>query len=704
MSYVTNKPLSDIDIGEGVDADLLRIARERYAEGIEFERDNRQEARDDLEFLSGDGQWEEGIREARRADSRPMLTINRMPQFVRQVANDMRQNRPAVKVRPVDDDADVDTADLLSGLIRHIEQASDAQSVWAKAADNQAACGMGHFRIATEYSDDDTFEQDIRLRRINDAFSVTYDPAAKQPCKEDGLFTFVEQSVALETFKAMYPEASTHGWDRRDDQPELGDWWSQDSVRIAEYWVKVPEKRTLALFEDGKTVDVTGQEIVSVTDEAGGQQRVLVDSETGEQLRVIRERTLERYTVRVWIINGIEVLEGPYEWPGTYIPIVPVIGEEVNIGERIIRYGVIRHAKDAQRMYNYWRSAQTEQIALQPKAPWTVTASMIAGYEDVWKQANTRNFPYLPFNPDPEIPGATPKREAPPLGSPAMAQEVMIAAEDMKATTGIYDAGLGQRTNETSGVAIHARQQESDVSTFAYIDHLMVAIRHAGRILVDLIPHVYDTARIVRILNEDDTTDFAELNIVLRDPDTGEVSLRKNDLSRGKYDVVVTSGPSHASKRQEAVEMLTRIMQVNPAASNLLMDILARNLDLPGAEEISERFRKMLPPGVAESDEDEEQEQPTPEMLMNEQQMQLDRAETEADIAKTKAGIAKTQAEIEKLNAQTADTEADAMTKALELMQQSGQMEAMMRRAAAMGAMDLYREITGGEATVIPRQ
>ena len=656
---IANRPLPDEELGK--DADLLRIARERYQKAIDHDQDNRDAALEDLEFLAGD-QWPDEIRRQRQEDSRPILTINRMPQFVRQVTGDIRQNRPAIKVRPGDDRADDDIAEIYAGTIRNIEYASDAMTAYQIASEGAAQCGIGHFRVVTAYPSDDTFEQDIRIEAIPDHFAVTWDPHAVKKNRSDARYCFVEESLDIETFKARYPKADTSGWDFQD-QGRWGDWLTHDTVRIAEYWTIEKAKRTLAFLGDGRTIDVT---------DLDSEDGIYRDAETGEPLTVLREREVMRNQVEMRIINGSEVLEGPFEWPGKYIPVVPVLGEEIQIQRKTVRFGVIRHAKDAQRMYNFWRAAQTEKIALEPKVPWLVTVKQILGVEKIWKQANTRNLPYLPYVVDKDAPGLAPQRNAPQMGSAAMANEVLTAADDMKATTGIYDAGLGAQSNETSGVAIRARQQESDISTSAYSDNLSRAITQAGRILVDLIPKIYDTERVVRLLNEDETTKAVRINQIV--VDEAGMQHKVNDLSLGKYDVYVMAGPSYTTKRDAAVDGMLELIKFAPEIGKLILDILVVNLDWPGAEEIAERIRKTLPPGIAEPREGEEPPQPappTPEQMAEQAKMEMQAGEAARKDAEAAAKIAKTEAETEA-------TQVDTAQKALELAMQNGALEEMI--------------------------
>lgn len=600
--------------------DVLREARARFERAWNAEREARAEALEDLQFRAGE-QWPDAVLQERRAASRPTLTINRMPQFVRQVTGEIRQNRPAVRVRPVDSATDPALAATMSGLIRHIEQVSDAQGAYVTAAESAAVCGIGHFRIVTDYAAEESFEQEIRVRRIANPFAVWWDPEAREMTREDARWCFVTERIPLADFRARWPAARRHDFETPEADAGAARWWDGTCVRIAEYWVKRPTVRTLALLEGGASVDVT--ELAPAAREA---------------LAVVRTRRVETHRVLRYLVSGAEVLEGPDAWAGRHIPIVPVVGEEVHVGDRTVRHGIVRYAKDPQRLYNYWRTTAAESVALAPKAPWLVTPRQIEGQKAAWQEANRGNPAFLPYNPDPSAP--PPQRIAPAYPPVALFQEAGIAADDMKAVTGIYDASLGARGNETSGRAILARQREGDTGTFVYVDNLARAIRHAGRILVDLIPRIYDTERTLRILGEDGAESFVAINATVAGPD-GPVVL--NDLSAGTYDVDVATGPSFATRRLEAAESMMAFVAAVPQAGAVIADLIARNMDWPGADAIAERLRRLLPPGIDDGAAPDLQgtaatSAPDPAAL-------LAAAKNEAEIARTAAQADKAAAE-----------------------------------------------------------
>jgi hypothetical protein len=596
--------------------DVLQDALDAYREALDADKDNREAAYDDLRFLAGE-QWDETVRRQRQRDGRPTLTVNRLPQFVRQVTGDIRLNKPAIVVRPVDNGADPRTAELFAGLIRNIESVSDADTAYIQAAEHAVACGMGHFRVTTQYASDDAWEQDIRIEPVRNPFAVVWDPQASKLTREDARYCFVLERVERKAFRKRFPAASTADMDRPVPN-EWRDWVSRETVLVAEYWVRKPITKRLAALPTGEVFDVTD-----------------APPEEMAQLEMAGARIRESASHKIcsYLISAGDVLAGPFDWPGKYIPIVPVIGSEIVTGDRVIRHGLVRFSKDPQRMYNYHRSAAVEAIALAPKSPWIATPEQVKNFEEDWARANQDNLSVLLYNPDPQA-GGPPQRIAPPPVPAALIQESALSSDDMKATTGIYDAALGQRSNETSGRAILARQREGDVGTFHYIDNLAKAIGHAGRILVDIIPRIYDTERVVRVLGEDGASDVATLNI--QTPD----GRRLNDLAVGRYDVTVKTGPSFSTRREESAQAMLEFMRVFPQSAPLLGDMLADAMDWPGSRVIAARLKGLLPPGVAEkADAEAKGEEVPPEVMRMMQQPSPEQMKMQADLQAQQAEL-----------------------------------------------------------------
>jgi hypothetical protein len=402
-------------------------------------------------------------------------------------------------------------------------------------------------------------------------------------------------------------------------------WINQETVRIAEYWRKVPVKRTLAQTPDGEAIDVT---------DIPKDMRMLMGVDQMPQ------RVVDTHKVEMHLVSGADILGGPYEWPSKYIPIVPVIGDEIPLEKQRYRFGMVRFARDPQQLYNYYRTASAESIALAPKAPFLVTPQMIGPFKAQWDTANLKNRPYLLYQPDPEAPGAMPRREHPPETPQALIHETERASEDMKATTGIYDAALGAKSNETSGRAILARQHEGDVSNYHFSDNLERALHYAGRVIIDLIPKIYDADRIVRIMGEDDEEEFIPINRVIYGMDGLPVKI--NDLSTARFDVRVTIGPSYSTRRMETANSVLEFLRVYPDAAPLVGDIVAKNLDFEGAEEVAKRLKNAVPPQIMADPDDPESMPPPPPDPMEDPIVRT-------DVELKQAQTVKTQMEAEKL-------------------------------------------------------
>ena len=607
---------------------VIKDVREKLQHAWEYDRDNRREAAIDLQFLAGD-QWPEQVRIERERDKRPMLTINRLPQFVRQVTNDVRQADVAIKTSPVDGKSDPELSRIFNGLLRQIQYQSSASHVYATAAEHQVACGIGWFRITTEYTDDTTFDQEIRLRTIPHPLSVYCDPAAIEIDRSDANWIIVTQEIPREAFTDQYPEASVQEIPAPSDHTSSMHWFAAETIRVAEYWCKKPVKRTLALTPQGETLDVT-----DIPQAMWGMMGI-------DQMK---QRVVNTHAVEMYLCSGAEILAGPYKWAGKYIPIVPVVGAEIPLEKMRYRFGMVRFARDPQQLYNFYRTASAESIALAPKAPYVATPTMIGPFKGMWDTANQKNRPFLLYNPDPLVPGGAPKREHPPETPVALMQEAERASEDMKATTGIYDAALGAKSNETSGRAILARQREGDVSNYHYSDNLERGLHYAGRILIDLIPKVYDSERIVRIMGDDDEEEFVPINQVLYGLDG--MPQMVNDLSTARFDVRVTVGPSYSTRRMETANSVLEFLKVYPDAAPLVGDIVAKNLDFEGSEDVAKRLKNAVPPQIlVDPDKPETQQAAAPPDPLADPVVKADVEYKGAQTAKALADAEKTRIE-----------------------------------------------------------
>ena len=610
-------------------ADILATARSRLTMALSAYSDSREDELDDLRFMAGspDNQWQwphdvlatRGSVQGQTVNARPCLTINKLPQHVRQVTNDQRQNRPAGKVIPVDDQADIEVAEVFDGIVRHIEYISDADVAYDTACDNQVTYGEGYFRILTEYCDEDTFDQDLRIGRIRNSFSVYMDPTIQDPCGSDAEWCFITEDIPKADFERMYPDAEpiSSVMARGVGDQALTQWINKDTVRIAEYFYKEHSKATLNLYAGNQTA-FSGSPEAKELEMLG--------------LQPIRKREVDVKRVKWVKTNGYEILEES-EWPGKWIPVIRVIGNEFEVEGRMYVSGLVRNAKDAQRMYNYWVSQEAEMLALAPKAPFIGYGGQFEGYEQQWKTANTTNWPYLEVNPDvTDGQGAVlplPQRAAPPLAQTGLIQAKLGASDDIKATTGQYDSSLGATSNERSGRAILARERQGDTGTYHFVDNLARAIRYGTRQLVDLIPKIYDTQRIARIIGMDGETSTVRIDPMQNEPvrrimdETGIVIEKIYNPSVGKYDVAVTTGPSYATKRQEAMDAMGQILQANPNLWQVAGDLFVKNMDWPGAQEIAKRLQKMIDPKLLADEEDPALQAANQQMEVMAQEMQM---------------------------------------------------------------------------------
>jgi hypothetical protein len=603
--------------------DKMATMRSRLQMAMAAYSDSREDELDDLRFMAGspDNQWQwpadvlatRGSVQGQTINARPCLTINKLPQHVRMVTNEQRQNRPSGKVIPADDNADVQVAEIFNGVVRHIEYMSDADVAYDTACDNQVTYGEGYIRLLTEYCNDETFDQDIKIGRVRNAFSVYMDPTIQDPCGADAKWCFITQDILTTEYEEMFPDASPVStlMAQGVGNESMAQWLAENTIRIAEYFYYENERATLHLYPDNQTAF------------RGSQRDKQLSSMFGKP---IRSREVDRKKVMWMKTNGFDVLE-EREWPGKWIPVVRVIGNEWEVEGRMYISGLVRNAKDAQRMYNYWTSQEAEMLALAPKAPFIGYGGQFEGYEQQWKTANTTNWPYLEVNPD-VTDGAggvlpLPQRAPPPLPQTGLIQAKMGAAEDIKGTTGQYDASLGMGGNERSAKAIVAREKQGDTGTYHYVDNLARAIRHLTRQIVDIIPKIYDTQRIARIIGVDGEVDMVKFNPMqqepvkeIRDMDTGALIEKIYNPSVGVYDVMVTTGPGYMTKRQEALDAMSQILQSNPQLWAVAGDLFIKNMDWPGAQEMAQRFKKILDPKVlSEGDQ-------SPEMMAAQQQIE----------------------------------------------------------------------------------
>jgi hypothetical protein len=586
----------------GVDDDeereILDRARKRMDKAIQAESDNRRAALEDLKFYKGD-QWPADIQAQRNFEQRPCLTINKLPTFVNQVTNDVRQNRPAINVSPVGDRGDPEVAKMFAGMIREIERKSVADVAYDTAFAQTARGGWGYWRVVTEYEKPNSFNQVATIKRIRDQFSVYMDPMHQEPDGSDQQWCFISEMLAREDFNELYPDADPIPWSSTGIGDARRSWMTKDEIRVAEYFEIKNERRTLVRLSSGAT---------------GWKDEI--DKAILDEFDVLEERESDEPKVFQYKITATEILEKK-EWLGRWIPIIKVIGDEVDIEGKVTLWGIVRMAKDAQRMYNYWITSETEMVALAPKAPFVGAEGQFEGHPE-WQSANTKSHPYLEYVPVSLGNQPVPPPQRQPMGQiPAgIVNAKQGAAQDMMTTTGIrWDSTTKDRMYDESGRALRELRKMGDLGAFHLVDNLARSLRHTGVILVDLIPRLYNRRRIETILREGD----AEERVIVdpaaekpigdeKDPRTGK-TMKVFNPTYGEYGVTVTIGPSYATKRVEAAEsMMDFVRAIAPAAPQAvtaIMDLVAKNEDWPGAEEFSTRLAKLVAqmhPGITAPD------------------------------------------------------------------------------------------------------
>ena len=629
--------------------DPLHEARERRKIASEAWAEDRLRYVEDVEFLHGD-HWPEAVKKQRETDNRPCLVIDKLKQYVRQVVNDSRQNRPSIKVRPVDSGADVKVADVLQGYARHVEERSSADVAYDTALECAVSGGFGFVRVLTEYAHEGTFDQELCIKRVRNPLTVLLDPNCQEADGSDARFAFVEEDLPEDEYEAQYPDAEKVDW---ESDEKYADWYGEKKVKVAEYWWVEEEDRTMHQLADG-----------SICSDEEYQKAI---SEGLTPPTPVQSRTMKVKKVKWARINGADYLEGPKDWPGKWIPIVPIWGNEVEIDGKVIHTSMIHDSKDAQRLYDYSRSAFAERVALTPKAPFIAAAGQVEDFEDDWKNANTQNIAVLKYTPQ-DVSGTPvppPRRESASDIPAGFAQDMQMSEHDIQSTLGMYNASLGQQSNEKSGRAILARQKEGDVTNFHYHDNLARAIRHVGRIIVDLAPKILDSTRVIRILGMDGTADMAQIDPNLPQAVQKVQGVEIFNIGVGTYDVAVSAGPSYTTRRQEAADAMVQLTQGNPALFPLIGDLMIKSMDWPMADAIAQRLKIMLPPQIQQAEQREGERSPEVMAIM----AQAEQMQQQADqvMAQAAEEIQRLTQENEQLKAEQQTKQAEVQIKAREV-------------------------------------
>lgn len=574
-----------------IDAEITTRAKDRFKRLQEIEGTFRQRFADDIKFLFADPdnqeQWPANVRAERQLIGKPMLTINKTHTHWLHVVNDIKENKPSIKIRPTGGKATYEAAQIFEGVVRHIEAVSDAQSAYETAAEFQVGGGVGYWRIVTDYADDNGFDQEIFIRKIDNPLSVLLD--------KDGRYGFIFDEMEKEDFQAKFPSAPVTF--TGPDIQATGGWVTQDKVRVTEYFEVVESMEWMyAVPYD----DDSGMSFVRESEMSEAQRELLrLLTESGDQ---VQRRQVRKRTVYWYKIAGNTIIDRAI-WPGAEIPIIRVVGEEVYIDGKLDRKGLVRYMKDAQRMYNYNSSSQVEFGALQTKTPYKAPARAIKGYEQYWQSANIENLPVLPYNDMAEDgqPIAAPMREEPPRAAEAFTVGMQAAAQEMMMASGQYQATFSEQSQELSGVAIGKRERQGDRATFHFPNGLARAIRFTGKLLIDLIPKVYDTERVLRIMGEDGEETTIKIDPSLpqavqtqENPGDNAVSAIFNP-NVGTYDVISKAGPSYDTRREEAFHAMKELLIGNPALAQVIGDLWMGTADFPVADKLQERMRNWIP-------------------------------------------------------------------------------------------------------------
>ena len=567
-----------IKLPEGyTETDFLAEMREKFNEDWEYDRENREAAVEDAKFVAGD-QWDSRMKAQRIRKRKPVMTVNRLPAYIGQVIGNRRLNQTSIKFA-VDQGGSKEVAEVREGLTRSIEKNSNADRAYDAALQNAAIGGLGVFGVKLDYADDDVFEQDIVIKSIPNPLSVVFDRHHDDPTGADCQHGFQLRTMGRKKFNRMYPNAipgeMTLDTAYMTDLVSNG-WVTIDDVRVVDYWRMCKEKRMLALMEDGDVLDITDLPVEDYI------ENVQMDDDGTPYIR-------EKYRTyaEMYVCTAVNVLQGPYKLPIKRIPLFRVPGYEIDVSERKDRFGIVRFAKDPQRMHNYWRSVIVEKLMQTPKAPWVASDVSIQGYEKQWRDADNSNDNVLVYNGES---GTAPQRQQPAQLEGALIQEANMASQDIRDVTNMHEASMGQQSNEVSGKAIRARQQAGELGTVVYTDNLNMAIEECGKVINDLIPTVYDTPRKIKTLGED----MREKIVAINDPEDPEAI----DITVGKYSTTVITGPSYATKRMEAADSMLNMTNAMPQTMGVAADLIVENQDWPGANDIAKRLRRGIDPKI----------------------------------------------------------------------------------------------------------
>lgn len=608
-------------------------AIELFKEAKEYWADIRNAASEDLEFIDAKAQWSEDDKASRARDNRPALTINRLPQFIHQITNEMRQNTPSIKCLPMGEGSDEDVAEIWQGIIRNIEYISRADIAYDTAGEYAVKCGIGYFRLDHDYINGNGFEQHVLIRPVHDPLSIMLDHDSMEIDGSDAKFAFAVTEMSRKAFEKKFGKTAVGFADERDASMQ------KDTAKVAEFFKMDEKLEEMALLENGDVVPV---------------------SKVPQGFPLLRTRKIKQNKIIRLKMTGNEIIEET-TFPGQYIPIIPVYGEvQYTKGKRCV-YSLVRFAKDPQRLYNYWKSEEAEYLRMGKEAPWVMAEGQAQGHEHGWKNPTGKRVLFYKQTDVDGNPAPAPQRQSPTPIPSGVLQASAGTIDDMKATMGIYDASLGARSNETSGVAIAQRKQEGNTANLHFQDNRSRSIAHAGRVILSMAKEVYDTPRVMRIINAEEKPQSVAVNGAIQGFD------KYYDINSGEYDVAVVTGPAFSTRKEEAFSLMTQMAQAYPPLMQMAGDIIMKNSDVPGAEVIAERMRKAIPPNLIADSEKEESELQGPQVDPEKQQMMQLIEQGQAAVQELQGQLQQAQGQInDKQAIEAAKIETERMKLALE--------------------------------------
>ena len=579
MNVESNGGIYSTEYADDDNSGVIEEAKDFLRFCSDNDSNNRQEALEDLKFAGGD-QWPVEIQNSRLLESRPYLTINKVDAYCRQIENQQRQQRPRMVAHGMNTESDEKVAEVVTGILRHIENQSDADAAYDNAFSFAVRMGWGYWRVTHDYPNPKSFDQELYIKRIENPFMVYFDPNSTEPDGSDAEKVLITEVISKESFRRMYPGADDGGgFNPRGTGDSQSEWITKEDIRIAEYFYTVRKRTKLLLLSDGSTIYEEDKPKETLLQDAG--------------IYVVSKRETIKKQIKWVKLTGMQVLESR-DWAGKYIPVVPVYGSQLIVDSKRKKFGLTRMAKDPQRMYNFWSTALTESVALAPKAKYLIAEGQDEGHEMEWNQANIKSMPVLRYKQtDSEgrlAPVPTRVQPEPPPAGMVTALEGLNA--DLMAVVGIYDPSQLPNGNQ-SGKAINGMQQQTDMTNFHYYDNLTRSIRQTGRICLDLIPHIYDRERVLRIIGADGKGELVKINE--KSTDENGVDIVLNDVTVGEYDIVMETGPGYSSKRQEAVDSMMTLLTADPNLMQQAGDLIFRNMDFPGADIIADRLAAANP-------------------------------------------------------------------------------------------------------------